>query len=214
VSSTYTVSGEFHIEQLFGSKTRVRLLGLFLDNPERAFYVRELTRRIDAQLNSVRRELQNLVDLNIVLEVEGNILKAENRETPKRANEKKKYYKANSQFSFFDELRSIMKKSAIMMNRSFVKEVTENGKIDLLFLSGKFIDDTEVPSDILIVGKIDSKKLEKAIGGFEKEISREINYTYMPKDEYLYRREIKDRFLLSLLNSNKVILINEFKTDL
>ena len=62
-------SEDFKIEQLFGSKTRARLLSLFLENSERCFYVRELTRRIDAQLNSVRRELQNLVRLGIVEEV-------------------------------------------------------------------------------------------------------------------------------------------------
>ena len=68
---------DFKIEQLFGSKTRARLLSLFLENPQRRFYVRELTRRIDAQLNSVRRELQNLVGLGIILEVEGKILEEE-----------------------------------------------------------------------------------------------------------------------------------------
>ena len=60
----------FRIEQLFGSRTRARLLGLFLENSHRAFFVRELARRIDAQLNSVRLELKNLVDVGIVLEVD------------------------------------------------------------------------------------------------------------------------------------------------
>ena len=35
------------IEQLFGSKTRVMLLRLFLNNPEKFYYVRELTRNLD-----------------------------------------------------------------------------------------------------------------------------------------------------------------------
>ena len=56
-------TAEFRVEQLFGSRTRARLLTLFLENADRAFYVRELTRRIDTQLNSVRRELKNLVDV-------------------------------------------------------------------------------------------------------------------------------------------------------
>ena len=53
------------IEQLFGSKTRVKLLQLFLANPGRSFYVRELTRKIDEQINSVRRELSNLMELSL-----------------------------------------------------------------------------------------------------------------------------------------------------
>src|ERR1700751_5100280 len=54
------------IEQLFGSKTRVKLLQLFYSNPNRSFYVREITRKIDEQINSVRRELSNLLSIAII----------------------------------------------------------------------------------------------------------------------------------------------------
>lgn len=209
--SVQAVTGDFQVEQLFGSKTRVRLLYLFLDDPERAFYVRELTRRIDAQLNSVRRELQNLVELGIVLEVEGKILARENEG---KKPEKKKYYKANVRCTFFPELRSIMKKSMVLMNRSFVQEVSDIGEVSLLFLTGKFIDNDRVPSDLLIVGELDLDKLQQAIKNFESQIGREINYTYMPKDEFLYRQEVKDRFLNSLLSAEKVMLINVIAKDL
>src|SRR5437588_11935214 len=54
------------IDQLIGSKTRVKLLQLFFSNPNRAFYVREITRKIDEQINSVRRELANLLSIGII----------------------------------------------------------------------------------------------------------------------------------------------------
>ena len=54
------------IDALFGSKTRVKLLHLFLNNPNRAFYVREITRKIDEQINSVRRELANMLNIGII----------------------------------------------------------------------------------------------------------------------------------------------------
>lgn len=195
----------FQIEQLFGSKTRVRLLSLFLDNPERAFYVRELTRRIDAQLNSVRRELQNLVDVGIVLEVEGKILPTENDE---KKTEKKKFYKANVTFPFYSEMRSIMKKSMILMNTSLVRELRLLGNIELLFLTGRFIDNDKVPSDLLLVANIPVDQVQVAIRAFEQQIGKEVNYTFMPPEEFAYRQEVKDRFLLSLLSSDKVVLVN------
>ena len=58
------------LEQLFGSRTRTKLLRLFLMHPERAFYIRELTRLIDTQINSVRRELQNLQSGGVIRESE------------------------------------------------------------------------------------------------------------------------------------------------
>ena len=54
------------IDALFGSKTRVKLLHLFLNNPGKSFYVREITRLIDEQINSVRRELSNLMEVGVI----------------------------------------------------------------------------------------------------------------------------------------------------
>lgn len=200
---------EFKIEHLFGSKTRVKLLSLLLDVPDRAYYVRELTRKIDAQLNSVRRELQNLIELGIVLEVDGKILENEvDGVAGMKGDDKKKFYKANQAFVFFDELRSIMKKSAVLANRSFVEEVTHEGTIDYLCLTGRFVDNPSIPSDVLIVGSISAPKLRDAIDRFELEIGREINYTFMPKEEYYYRLEVKDRFLESLLKGENIVLVD------
>ena len=95
----------FKLEQMFGSKTRARLMGLFLQHPDEAFFVRELTRRIDAQLNSVRRELKNLMEIGLISEKAGD-----NRVKSKALADKKKYYNVNKDFILFDDLRSLFKK--------------------------------------------------------------------------------------------------------
>ncbi|MFA6131391.1 MAG: hypothetical protein WC730_03985 [Patescibacteria group bacterium] len=202
-------SADFRLEQLFGSTTRVRLLRLLLEHPERSFYVRELTRRIDAQLNSVRRELQNLIDIGIFLEVEGSILPNEKKQVQEKSADKKKYYKADTSFAFYEELRGIMKKSSVLMHKQLVHDLKEHGRLDLLLLTGQFIDETSVPTDVLVVGTIDVKKLQKAVEDFEKQIGHEVNYTYMPREEFVYRKEVKDRFLSSILQAEHVLLVND-----
>lgn len=208
---------DIRIEQLFGSKTRVRLLRLLMENCEQAFFVRELTRRIDAQLNSVRREIQNLVEVGILVEVESSEEDTDNEsDTEVKVGKKvnKKFYQTNLSFPFLEEMKSIMKKSAAMMNKPFVDELREKGRVDLLFLTGRFVDNFTIPSDMLIVGDISEKALHTAITNFENELGREINFTYMPKEEFLYRAEVKDRFLSSLLDANKVVLINTLDNGL
>ena len=216
VNPVFKVSDSFRIESLFGSKTRVRLLNLFLEHPDRRFYVREITRKIDAQLNSVRRELQNLIDLGIFKEVEGKIIETEREdsEAVEKKSEKKKYYVANTDCPFFEDLRAIMKKSAVMMNSTLVKRLRALGRLDLLVLTGRFIDNQDVATDVLIVGEINPEQIQTAIEDFEKELGCEINYTYMPRDEYRYRSEVKDRFLLSLLESENVVLVNDLSVNL
>lgn len=195
----------FKLEQMFGSKTRSRLLALFLQHPDEAFFVRELTRRIDAQLNSVRRELKNLVDLGIVLEKKG-----EPRQS-KALSDKKKYFVANTDFILFEDLRSLFQKVQILLKQNFVDEIDSKGQIDYFAFTGRFVDATDVSTDILIVGAIEPNDLAKLIAKFESELPYEINYTLMPKDEFLDRRQVADKFLLSILGNEKVVMIDRMK---
>jgi predicted transcriptional regulator len=194
----------FRIEQLFGSKTRARLLGLFLENPEQSFFVRELTRKIDAQLNSVRRELQNLVELGLVIESSG-------KSTSKSLalSDRKKFYLVNTNFLLFHDLRNLFRKIQILLKQSLVQEIQTRGDVDLLVFTGRFVDNKDVQTDLLIVGGIDQKALQKIVSEFEAELGYEINYTLMTKDEFNYRRQITDRFLFAILGGEKVVMVDK-----
>ena len=80
------------IDQLFGSKTRVKLLYLFYGNPNRSFYVREITRKIDEQINSVRRELSNLLSIGII---------------KSDSNNNRLYYEVSQNHEFYKPLHEI-----------------------------------------------------------------------------------------------------------
>lgn len=199
-------TSSFRIEQLFGSKTRARLLALFLENPEQSFFVRELTRKIDAQLNSVRRELQNLIELGLVIETTDQV-----NSKSKALSERKKFYLANTNFLLFHDLRNLFRKIQILLKQSLVQEIQSRGDVDLLIFTGRFVDNPNVQTDILIVGSIDQKSLQKVVSEFETELGYEINYTLMPNEEFNYRRQITDRFLFSILEGEKVVMVDKLK---
>lgn len=195
------------LDQLFGSSTRVSLMRLFLETPERSYYVREITRKVDAQLNSVRRELNRFVEMGLVHEVEGSILKGE-----KTSVQNKKYYRANTHFIFFHELRGIIKKSAVFLHDAFLNALPER-QVKFLCLTGSFVE-ADVTTDLIIVGDVPEKKLKEAISAFEKELGKEVNYTCMPEDEFQYRCDVNDRFLNTILKAEKIILKNTLGIEL
>src|SRR2546423_14441983 len=85
------------IDALFGSKTRVKLLHLFLNNPNRSFYVREITRKIDEQINSVRRELANLLSIGIIVSDTTN---------------NRLYYEVNQTYEYYEPLLTVFGQGA------------------------------------------------------------------------------------------------------
>ena len=191
------------LEQLFGSQTRCKLLHVFLSNPEGKYFVRELTRALSSQINAIRRELQNLEELGVIKEI--LTLKGEEN----TQNAKRKYYQINTKFIIFPELKSTFQKAQFLLEKNFATALKKAGKVYLLALTGFFVGDKDLPIDMLIVGNLNKSKFEKILRNFEKDFRREINYTFLNKEEFDYRRCVADKFLYSILDADKIVMIDE-----
>jgi Fe2+ or Zn2+ uptake regulation protein len=190
------------IEQLFGSKTRVKLLQLFYSNPNRSFYVREITRKIDEQINSVRRELANLLSVGII--------KSDN------ANNHRLYYEVNQKYEYYKPLSTIFGKSkgAALGKITTVKvddtsDIKSIGNIELATLTGQFTRDESSGIDLLIVGDVNQTKAQKFVSDMEEKEGKEIRFVVMDVKEYEYRKQIKDRFLSTIMAAKKQMLIDK-----
>lgn len=193
------------IEQLFGSKTRVMLLRLFLNNPEKFYYVRELTRNLDTHLNSIRRELDNLQKMGIINFYTKTDLE---REIEKEIKDNKKYYKLNHDFMFISELTSLLNKAHVVLDKTLVKKIENLGDVRFFLLSGIFVGWDDAPVDMLAVGTINRNKLRNLALNFEKELGKPINYTIMTRSEFQYRYNITDRFLYDLLGGKNMVIVD------
>ena len=194
------------LEQLFGSKTRVRLLRLFLANQNESYFVRELTRKIGAQINAVRNELDNLVSMGVVKAVEESELKSNGGGNPDRSTQQRKYFRINTDAVLYPELRALFSKSGVLLENEFVHKLGFAGKLQYLALMGYFVGDVGAPTDVFIVGNLNKDKVATAIRAFERAVSREINYTMMTPQEFRQRKDLTDRFLYGILESKKVVM--------
>jgi predicted transcriptional regulator len=190
------------IEQLFGSKTRVKLLKLFYTNPNRSFYVREITRKIDEQINSVRRELSNLLSIGIITSDTTN---------------NRLYYEVNQLFDYYQPLSAIFGDSegSPIKSQLHAKESEGDsslkalGNIEVALYTGQFTRDESSGIDILIVGNVNQTKLVKFIKDLESAEGKELRYTLMPLQEFNYRRQINDRFISNVLSAKNQVLIDK-----
>src|SRR3989338_3699877 len=193
------------LEYLFGSKTRVRLLRLFFAAPEKMYFVSELTRILDVQINAVRRELELLQEAGIVEEVKVP-------DAPGEAQSVKKYYRLSQGSLIFPELQALLYKEKLLNEHNFIEELKEkNPGIKILVLSGHFTDDDKAPTDMLIVGDVRESSVTKLIEQFEHDHRVSFRYTFMKEQEFLDRRHIMDRFLFTLFESKIIKAVDELK---
>jgi predicted transcriptional regulator len=192
------------LEHLFGSKTRVKLLNLFLNKPDDAFFIRELTREIDTQINAVRREIDNLIKVGLIIEAED-----QDDNGQKRPGLKRKYYVVNQNFPLLKEMQSLLGKSHFLMDRRLDKEIIALGDITYLAFMGTFLGKT-APVDLFIIGEItDKDELRRIVQKSETALGFDINYTCLTANEYAYRQDIADRFLASVLNTEQHIAVDK-----
>lgn len=184
-------------EKLFGSKTRAKLLSLFLNNADKSYYVREITRTINEQINSVRRELANLKSLDIVIS---------------QGKKGKLYYKANKKSPLYPELKKIFTRQEKEVVREKEADLTKTiknlGEVSYAAKMGHYVSDNSSPIDFFIVGKINKRRLKTFIAQLEKESKKEVNYSVMTLEEFENRRMMFDRFMTEIMASPKDVIID------
>lgn len=183
---------------------------LFYSNPNRSFYVREITRKIDEQINSVRRELANLLSIGIIASDNTN---------------NRLYYEVNQDYEYYKPLKAIFgggstfddagvptatvakpSDTAPNVERDRIKAL---GNVEVALYTGQFTRDESSGVDVLIVGDLNQHALQKFVTELETKEGKDIRYTVMSPQEFNYRRQIKDRFISTVLGSKKQVLIDK-----
>ena len=174
---------------------RSKLLGVLLGEPAQRFYLRELTRKTDLALGTVRRELAGLAESGIILRFQqGN----------------RTYYQANAENPIFPELSGLIQKTAGMV--PLLQQALEpvRDQIEIAFLYGSEADGRAVSSsdvDVLLVGRISFTEIVKTFGELQDSLNREINPTVYPVEEFQEKIQSQQHFITSVLKNPKIFLI-------
>lgn len=204
--SAYSAYFANMLEHLFGSKTRVKLLKVFFHNPEKTFFVRELARQLDTQINAIRRELQLLIDAELILEAEDDV----RSDTRSAGSTLRKYYRLDRGSLLYPELHSLLLKAQLMEEQQFLRALQEKGgDILLMLLGGRFVGEFDAKSDMLIVGNVKENTISRMIEEYEKESGKEIRFTLMTEKEFKDRREMMDKFLFSMFEGKNFKVVNK-----
>lgn len=178
------------------SKVRVKIFDLFLGIPNQSYHVREIVRRVGEEINAVRRELARLEKTGFL-------------QSEWRAN--RRYYFVKRDFIFLPEFLSIVNKS-VGIGGAIIQNRAKLGRIKFAMLSGSFVKGQPYSSneiDLFIVGTIVLPELSAIIKEEEARRTREINFTPMTEEEFNFRKNRRDPFVMSILSKPRVMLVGD-----
>ncbi len=182
------------LEHIIPSKTRRKILELFFHHPHDSFYLRKIVRDVSEEVNAVKRELDILAGEHVL-------------HKEKRLN--KVFYTLNKSFTFYDEFLRIFTKTN-KISQLLYKNASKIGKIKFIALSMKFAKQQIIKADeiyLLIVGVIVVPEVSALVISVQEDFGREINFTIMNEEEFVYRKKNNDPFLWRFLKQPKIMLV-------
>jgi predicted nucleotidyltransferase len=184
------------LQKLFSSKVRVEILSVFLMNPERELYVREVERLTGEDYKNVSMELRNLKEIGLLSSRNAGNLK---------------YFSLNEEFVIYEELKSIFMKTKGVVG--ILREaVSKKRHIDYAFIYGSFAtgeERAESDIDVMIIGGISLEEVLTSIRGPEEKLSREINVSLYDLQEIRKRVKDRDPFIMEVLGGSKIMLVGD-----
>lgn len=183
------------LDKFIVSKVRIKILRLFLTNSATSFHVREIVRKTNEEINAVRRILKDFESINF--------LKSER-------NSNRLYYSVNQSHIYFNDLTELINKE-FGIGKNIIKHKAKIGNIKIAFLTNTYIEGkrkNKEDLELIIVGEIiDDEYLGKLIFDSEKEIEREINYTYMSLIDFAKAKNGIDNTMRNIIYNRKIILV-------
>jgi len=200
--------------KIFGSKSRVKIMRLFLFNESTSFDIDSITERARVKKPEARKELAMLAKIEFLKKKDftKKVLKPSRKKNtePEFKKIKARGWVLNTRFDLMKPLQKLLVDSELIKEKDLLKRIKKSGSIKLLILSGLFVRDNDRKLDMLIVGeKIKKEILEKELAIIESEIGHEIRYAFFTQEEYAYRISMYDKLVRDVIEYERITIIDK-----
>ena len=188
--------GEQNVLTKLFSSTRAELLGLFFNNPDDKFYLREIARHIGKDAAGIKRELDNLVKIGLLAKEKRGV---------------QKYYFANKSSPIFSEMKGLIFKTTGIQG-AMKASLSRLKGVKTAFIYGSYAKGSEKEDsniNLMVIGQANITELNDMVMGLEEKLKREIDYLVFDEQEYRKRKDSKDPFIREILKGKKIFLVGK-----
>ncbi len=181
--------------KLLGGIPRVKIMRLFLLNPEAGFETVDITERSRISPTHSRKSVATLAAMDFIVK-KSFTKETTNSRTGKVVKKRKQGWFLNPSFPYITELRQLLVEGEFFKHTDLAKRFKAAGKIQLLVVSGIFIQDSESRLDLLLVGdNLKKNIIQKTVTILESELGKELSYAVFETADFKYRVSMYDKLL-------------------
>jgi hypothetical protein len=186
------------LEKLFGGAARVKIMKLFLFNPEMIFDKSDILHRAKITSSHFTKEMRLLSDIGMVKK------KNFSKEGKKVAG-----FHLDLNFGFLKNLQTLLINNEPLQHSDIMRRIGKTGKIKLIVVSGVFIQNDDVRLDLLVVGdEMKDRAFKTVVATMESEIGKELRYSNLSTEDFKYRYNIGDRLVRDVLDAPHEVIVD------
>ncbi len=199
------------LENLFGNSAKIKIVKLFLMNPDKAFDAAMVADKARVSIGVSRKELRGLERVGFIKhQVFTKELKQQKNRNMVITKKKIQGWTIDKKFPYIEVLESFLSNVNPFKHKDTIDKILRAGKINLLIISGPFIKYDDARVDLLVVGDgIKMAYLEGLIKIIESEIGKEIRYAIFETSEFNYRLSLFDKLIRDILDFPHEKVINK-----
>jgi len=187
--------------RLFSSNALVKIMRLFLLNPNQGFDNKDIGSKSKVAASTVRMEIALLKNIGFIKKASfyREIQKKTKSDKPKK--KRVSGWQLNPEFIYIKPLKDLLVSSTALKREDIVKRLKKSGNVKLVVISGIFLPEGDGTVDMLVVGdRLKKRTLENTFNTFESEIGKELTYAFLETPEFQYRLEMRDKFVRDILD--------------
>ena len=199
------------LAKLFGGEVRVKLMRLFLFNPDNNYSLQEIVDKSKSNKKEASKEIVNLIKTGIIKKK--SITREVQQKKKKKIIIKKVHetgYCLDNKFPYLQALKNLLIMVSLHADDTLVKRFSSVGRIKLFIASGVFIQEWDTRVDLLIVGDgLNINKLDAVMKTIESEVGREIIYSAFETEDFEYRYGMHDRLIRDIMDLPHATLVDK-----
>jgi hypothetical protein len=179
-----------NLEIIFGSPARVKLMKLFVANPDAVYSNKDIARRSNITLIRARKEISALQKAHFV-----------KRRSIREGGKRVYVWQINSEFPGLHSLQAFLLGDRSVLRRKLTRGLKNIGRVKLVIVSGVFIGRDDSRVDLVIAGDgLKGTKIDTIVKRIEADIGRELVYVVCNTEDFLYRLTAYDRFVRDVID--------------
>ena len=204
------------LSKLFSGENRVKLMRLFLFNPEELFSLSLIMDKAKLSSRSAKSEIDVLKKAGMIKDKKSvQIIKVRRRGKIVEVKKRIVCWYLDPNFEYLLPLQNLLINTRPLRKEQILKRLSNVGKLKMVIVAGVFIQNPDSRVDMLVVGdNLKRGAIDRIIKTMEAEIGKELVFASFETADFLYRLGMYDKLIRDILDYPHQKLLDKLELKL